>query len=247
MNRLFLVLAVALIVLTGCKKELTPTRVDEGKFAIVPFDFTYLTAKAKFKYQDGNQKLGVTANFRIKKDSAIWISLSPGLGIEAARVLVNKEGVQMIDKINKSAYSFDYEKLSQQYGVQFTFQLAQALIYGDALFEPEKRRDIQNEKRQFSYTKEEQGFGITHFIGKSSGRLEKLDAYQLGTDNSISVNYTDFNQVDTQRVAHKVRARVKFDDKSKEDAVIDIEFAKLLTQQEPLTFPFHVPDKYTKK
>jgi len=247
MNKHFLVVLVVLIALAGCKKELIRGRVEDGKFAIVPFDFTYLTAKAKFKYQDGEQKLGVTANFRIKKDSAIWISLTPGLGLEAARVLVNEEGVQMMDKINKTHYVFDYQRLSKQYGVKFTFQLAQAVIYGDALFEPERRRDIENEKRLFSYTKEESGFGITHSVGKESGRLERLSAYQLGTSNSIVVNYTDFNQVDDQFVAQKVRAKVKFDDKTKEDAIIDIEFSKMLVQDEPLTFPFNVPDKYTKK
>jgi len=238
---------LVMVVLLGCKRELSPVRADEGKFGIEPFEFTYLTSKAKFKYEDGEQKIAVTANFRIKKDSAIWISLSPGLGIEAARILVDRVSVRVLDKINKAYMVYDYATLSKQYGVEVTFQLAQAVVLGNVLFEPEKRRDVEDDKRFYYFTKEDRGFGIVHYIGKNSRKLERLHAYQLQSNNSIVVNYTDFHPLGDQRAAHKVRAKVTFDDKTKEEAIIDIEHSKLLPQNEPLTFPFNVPDKYTKK
>jgi len=247
MNNRIVVWLVMGLALVGCKRELTPVVADESKFGIESFEFTYLTSKAKFKYEDGEQKLAVTANFRIKRDSAIWISLSPGLGIEAARVLVDQSSVQVLDKINRAYFSYDYAALSKQYGVQVTFQLAQAVILGNVLFEPERRREIASDKRFYYFTKEDKGFGITHFIGKKSSKLERLQAYQLQSNNSIVVNYTDFHPLGEQLAAHKVHARVTFDEKSKEDAIIDIEHSKMLPQNEPLTFPFNVPDKYTKK
>jgi hypothetical protein len=69
----------------------------------------------------------------------------------------------------------------------------------------------------------------------------------MNSDNSIVVNYGDFEKLGEQKAAQKVRARVKFNDKTKEDAVIDIEYSKMDIQIEPLDFPFQVSDKYTQK
>jgi hypothetical protein len=247
MNKGFILVLIAALLLVGCKKELRVARVVEEKFAIESFDYLYLSSKAKFKYDDGKQKIAAQITFRIKKDSVIWASISPGLGIEAARLLVTSEGVQMLDKINRNYYYLDFKTLSKTYGFKVSFDLIEALVVGNVLYRPERRKDVDKDDRFFSFTKEDQGFGIVHSIGKHSQKLERLQAYQINSDNSIVVNYGDFEKLGEQKAAQKVRARVKFDDKSKEDAVIDIEYSKMDTHEEPLDFPFQVSDKYTRK
>src|ERR1051325_619331 len=58
------------------------------------FNFTWLTAKAEVEYA-GNQSDPETfdINLRMKKDSAIWLSITPLLGIEVARVLITRDGL----------------------------------------------------------------------------------------------------------------------------------------------------------
>ena len=53
------------------------------------------------------------ANIRIQKDSAIWMSISPALGIEIARVLVLNDSLKVLSKIpdNKFAYISDIAAL----------------------------------------------------------------------------------------------------------------------------------------
>ena len=66
-------------VLTSCNKKLIHSKQENIQINILKFD--YFTAKAKLNYTSGDQKLSAGANFRIKYDSLIWISISPGLGI----------------------------------------------------------------------------------------------------------------------------------------------------------------------
>ena len=245
MNKLFIAL-IGILLFTGCKKELTTTPKADGKFKIETFDFNYLSSRAKFKYQNGKQKLSTTANFRLKKDSVIWISISK-LGIEGARVMATREGVQMIDKLSRSYYVFDYAQLSEMYGIEISFDLAQALAVGNVLFEPKRRRHVVDDGRFFSYSKEEGPFGINQFIGKSSKRLERLMAYQSNSNNSIVVNYGDFEDVGDQRAAQKIRARIKMEDETKEDVDIDLEYSRMELLDDPLNFPFNVSSKYVRK
>ncbi len=64
-------------------------------------DFSYLSAKFNVVYYQGKKKTDLRGQFRIKKDSLTWISLSPALGIEAARILLSNDSVKFINRLNK--------------------------------------------------------------------------------------------------------------------------------------------------
>ena len=68
------------------------------------FDYEYLSAKTKITVINTDGKTEFSASVRIKKDSAIWISISPALGIEIVRVLITKDSIKIIDRFNKKYY-----------------------------------------------------------------------------------------------------------------------------------------------
>ena len=247
MSKVIIYLILASVLLSSCKKQLTLSTSTDDFFSIEYFDFEYLSSKAKLKYQNNKQKLSATATFRMKKDSLIWVSISPGLGIEIARLLVTKEGVQLIDKLKRDHYVWDYKTLSELYGIELNFDLVQALVVGNAIFEPDRKRYVVDDVRFFSFSKEDGLYGINQYVGRRSKKLERLIAYQIQTDNSIVINYGDFEKIGNQRAAQKIRARVKFEEEGKEDIIIDIEYSRMSVQKEPLKFPFHVSSRYTRK
>lgn len=60
------------------------------------------SAKLKIDYQGRDASDHATAYIRIKKDSLIWISLTGALGIEGFRLLINKDSVRMMNKLDKN-------------------------------------------------------------------------------------------------------------------------------------------------
>src|SRR5690606_15951865 len=87
-SRLFPVFFLALILLSSCSKKAILYSSDEVMEEFDPsyLDFNFLSAKSRFVLEEQNGKTTKgTLNLRAKKDSIIWFSLSPGLGIEAAR------------------------------------------------------------------------------------------------------------------------------------------------------------------
>src|ERR1700756_309240 len=68
-------------------------------------DFTTFSAKIKVEYEDSHGKQpNTTAYVRIIKDSMIWVSLyATVFNIEAFRILITKDSVFVLDKINKEA------------------------------------------------------------------------------------------------------------------------------------------------
>jgi len=99
-------------------------------------DFKTFSAKVKVDYQSskGNQP-NITAYIRIIKDSLIWISgYATVFNIEAFRVLINKDSVFVLDKINKQVQYRSIDYLQEVTEIPFEFNTLQDLLIGNPVF-----------------------------------------------------------------------------------------------------------------
>lgn len=90
--------------------------------------------KAKVEVYEGTNKTEFTASIRMRKDSAIWLSVSPALGLEVARVLITRDSIRVIDRLNGEYYSKDYRYFTTYTSMPVTYDLLQDLISGVPLF-----------------------------------------------------------------------------------------------------------------
>jgi hypothetical protein len=68
---------------------------------------------------------------RAKKDSIIWISISPLLGIEVARVMITPDSVMMLDRIHNKYQVNTFETINKLLQLKVNFEIVQALLYGN--------------------------------------------------------------------------------------------------------------------
>ncbi len=99
-------------------------------------NFKTFSAKIKVEFQDSKGKQpNITAYVRILKDSLIWISgYATVFNIEAFRVLVNKDSVFVIDKINKYVQLRSIDYLQEVTQIPFDFNTLQNLLIGNPVF-----------------------------------------------------------------------------------------------------------------
>lgn len=250
MNKLVCLVMIGFSVsLVSCKKELNLFKGKKSeRLEYQDFDFDYLKSRAKFKYTSPKQNISATANFRIQHDSVIWVSVSPGLGIELARVNITRDKIEALDKLKKDYYSYSYKELSQKYGVTLNYDLIESIAVGNVLFPPRSRKAVSKEGERFRFSYEEGPFGVIQFVGQKSRKLEQLEAYDQSTNNTISVNYGEFQQIEKQIIPGAITASVHFANQRRTGPTkIEIEYKKTEIQTEPLRFPFHVSSKYTRK
>lgn len=104
-------------------------------------NFHWLTgkidSKAKFKGSDNE----FTTNFRIQKDSLIWLSIAPLLGIEAARVVITPDSVLFIDKINKKYFSGNDDYLQKLLKIdEIDLCFLQSILLGEPVLLDDEER-----------------------------------------------------------------------------------------------------------
>ncbi len=96
--------------------------------------YSTFSGKAKMHYEDARQKQDFNANFRVLKDSAIWVSVTAlGGMVSVARALVTPDSIYLINYLQKTAYAMSAAQAGQLLPVQMDFDILQNLIMGDVL------------------------------------------------------------------------------------------------------------------
>lgn len=246
-NSWFRVLLLSLIILTSCNKKLTNI-FDRNTTNLVVDDvqFEYLSSRAKIKYDSESQSISGTANIRIHKDSLIWLSLSPGLGIEAARILVTRDSLVMLDKVNKTYSIYDFQELSKSLDFELNYGLVEAVILGNLVYPYERERLIKSSK-SYLYSQQQGSFYFENYIGTRTKKLEKIQVKDTLTSNTISVNYSDFQLVDEEIFPFQIDARLDYQKKATDPVEVAIEFKQTEIEKKPLKFPFNIPQRYERK
>lgn len=245
MSKLLVWVVLAGAVLTSCNKKIGAVFTRKDKLQVINPEFEFMSAKAKFKFINGGKKVSANANFRFQKDSVIWISVS-SLGFEGARVFIDTENVKVIDRLNKQYYEYTFEELSRQYDFEFNFKMIQSVLLGN-LVEPYKRQRVLKNEDYFSYDNEIGAYMFTNFIGTRTMKLEKVTVLDEGTNNSISVNYSDFVLVSDQVFPNKILAVIDYEAGNKSKTEVNISYNKMEIQSSPLRFPYSVSSKYERK
>ena len=91
--------------------------------------------KVEGGFTSADEEIDFKANVRMSKDSAVWMSLSPALGIEIARTLILKDSIKVLSKIpdNKFAFITGIEDLEKFVHFDLDLEDLQNLIFGQPI------------------------------------------------------------------------------------------------------------------
>ncbi|MBK6643722.1 MAG: DUF4292 domain-containing protein [Bacteroidetes bacterium] len=103
------------------------------------FKVNSFSAKASVKTNIGDQSNSFNINLRIKTDSVIWISVSPLLGIEVARVMITRDSVKFMDRLNNKYSNSDFRFFNDLLNVNIDFEIIQGILTGN-LFSYKKNK-----------------------------------------------------------------------------------------------------------
>ena len=242
----FILLSVLILTcsIQGCSKQFFGFG-DREEVVVAEIGFDYLSTRTKFKYKNGNDKTKATARMRIKKDSLIWFSLTPGVGVEAARGIISKDSLILMDRINKEAYYFSFDSLSKKFDSDFSYDLFQSVLIGDLPFAQSRGDEVEENVNDILITQERNDLTIVNKIDMKLGRLKNLYASTKQNDNTLEIKYNEFKPLNEKAFANKaLMILTYFIDGKKEQATVDLEHNRIKIEEEPLRFPFSVPSRY---
>ena len=264
---LLLFLFVSLIIFgSSCKskKHVLKTSIKEHGFSYLyarmlenQMQFDQLSAKFTMVYVDEKSKTNLRGQLRIRNDSLIWMSITPALGIEAARVKLSNDSIEFINRLNKTYFAGKYELIDSVLNTTVDFSLLQSMFVGNDLtqYDVNKfrssvdnglyRMTIRERRKIKKYIKK--GEINTRvlvqqiWLDPETFRIARIDVKEQGENENkkVQVFYSDYDDVEGQLFPSKIRVEIT----SNKSISIDVNFSKILINT-PLSFPFRIPGKY---
>lgn len=246
MNKIITCLAIVLV-LSSCNKKLFTS--DYEKFHLNDLNYETLSVKSRVKYK-GDDNLRFTANIRMKKDSAVWFSLSPGFGIEAARGLVNTDSIILIDKINKEYAVRNLQHLFKGFDFEFEIGMIESMVIGNLVWKVANRNQVAKLDGQYIITQEKGDLRLKSYINENSMKMVRLEAESINTTSKMTVKYSNFEKQESLIYPKNIDIDAQYYDskqKKEKSANITMNHSKVEIDQRDYDFSISIPSKYALK
>ena len=220
--------------------------------------FDWFSAKYKLDLVIDNKKNSLSGQIRMRRDSVIWISFSPALGIEMARLVITNDSVKFLNRINKTYFVGDENIVNDFLDSNVDFDVLQSIILGNDLtyYENGKFRATYDSKEYHlvtagrqklkKYVKtqadEERIFIQNILLNPETFKITQMKIKELKKENKkLDAAYSDFNYIDGQLFPHKIN----YDLVADKNIQVDLKYSKIVIDK-PQVFPFKISSKYTR-
>jgi len=210
-------------------------------------DFTYLSSRGKMQFEGEGTRLSSAINLRMKKDSAIWISVVPALGIEAARALLTPDSVKVLNRLERSYMATDYRYLERMFNIKADFNTLQALLVGNQPFLVSPNLKVIQTEPVLQTQQMQGNIRVNSFIELSNLKLQKIQLADSVAKNSLAVTYADFGGLGTFVFPYSaIFMAQQTKTEPPKSAVVTINHQKVSVSEARLEFPFDIPQGYTR-
>lgn len=239
--RTWLVLVAALLC-WGCAKSTLPVQETGGmeNFAPVVAQYGYLQGKAKIVLEEDSGKITRgTLHVRALKDSLLWFSLSPGLGVEAIRGLVSEDKIQLRYLLGSQDLNLSYAEFERRYGISLSLALFQNIIWANLPYSATSEDRLVRVGKKFELTQVRNKVRYFSKTDTRHGKVAELSVSSLEDKGAILASYPKFQNLNAQPFPAEVLYKVAVQDpQGQHHFRVYLNWTSLDPQASPLTFPF---------
>jgi hypothetical protein len=240
--------ACVLCLLSSCsKKTVAVLPTAPATLEIQEIDFDYFHGKARMVFKDEKKERDVKANIRIRKDSVIWMNFSV-IGVQGGKALINRDSITVVSTVDKEYFVFDYKEMSSRFNFMINYEAIQAAILGN-LISPRSDADKITPGTSFNVLEQQRGSVVVkNYINAATKKLEKVEMLEQNTNNSIIINYGNFQPVADKYYPFDGSVSIFYKTpKGLLSTTIILEYSKAEVGSKELRFPFNIPRKYDRR
>jgi hypothetical protein len=240
---------------TGCKRKgasapsLPATEVRPADFLTEKLKtrdvsgIRTLSARADIFAESEGQSVAANANIIWIRDSVLWVNVRK-FGVEAARALVTKDSVYLINRLDKTYTVKGLDALRRQYSLPDGFPLLQDAVLASAWFFPdmELQSDIKDELHRLSGS--DGRSGAEYRLEEGSFRLRSETFVQLRDARTVTLGFDQYKKLSGAGAFPYLRS---IEAHSPETGTLRLELE--LSDVEvniPKNYKFEIPEHYEK-
>ena len=224
----------------------TPEKVF-SKLQASQADFDWFAARFSGNAIWEGRNYSVSGLIRLKKDSAIYVSISPVLGIEVARLLLTTDTVKFVNRLEGSYYVGDTQFLKRNLGVDVDFSMLQGLITGNDFKGFETENFVMSNERGMIRLSNPLRSNYNNTLVLSQNMYIDSEHYKIRqnlisdrNERNVAANYAQWENIEGQ--LFPLSMKLVFSDRANY-AELDLRFSRV-TINTPQNMNFRIPPRY---
>jgi hypothetical protein len=264
-HRPFSILLLLILLLASCntqRKIIKAPIKEEGadylfkKLKEHELQYGWLTAKFSAEYKNKGQTNSFNGQIRIRKDSMIWLSFSPALGIEVFRMMITQDTVKFINRMNNTYFTGDYNYVNRYLNTNIDFDILQSFLTGNDLsfYESGKFRAVLDNNvyklataermklKKFVRSNQENLRVLIQniWIDPENFKITRANVKEIRLPNiQLEARYSSFEKIEEQLFPKEM----SFDISADNNLSVSVSFSKI-TINSAQAFPFKIPQSY---
>lgn len=204
------------------------------------FEFDNLEATIGIKLE-GDNKLGLKGQLRMKNDSVIWVSISLKLGVEVARVMITNDSIKLVNRSARTYVTENIELINNILPVDVSLQFFQDLLVGNISgINSENRYKVSIDEGRYKLISAGSDFMVNSiWVTPKDFKISKYNIQD--NNNKIEFRYDEFQNVGGKMMPSKI----SFELSSGYKVGLEINYSDIEVGDE-LSFPFNISKKYDK-
>ncbi len=219
-------------------------------------ELSYENFSAKFSAQfiQGKKETQLTGQIRLLKDSIIWVSISPLLGIEMLRINITNDSLTYINRMESTYFNTDFDYINKLINSSLDFNMLQSFLTGNDFSDYDNssfKSGIDNKeytlvtsnRRKIKKSIHGNNIPIQHiWLDPETFKINRVMIRELAAQGrKVEATYK-YETLNEKPVPVSINFEIETKDKK---ATINIQYSKIVINEE-LQFPFKIPQKYTR-
>ncbi len=200
----------------------------------------WFSSKARIVPSGFGMNMTLSANIRVRRDSAIWMNVSK-IGLEAGRALIRPDSVFILDRLNRTYYARPLAYVESEYNLPADFNLLQEMILGNAILLDEDNVNSKKLPDQYILTANTNDYQTEYRLGTVPYLLKEMSVNDDAHQRSFSIDFDEYKKINQYHFSH--RRNIELNSEETGDGTIKINFSKVEIDV-PKSMPFSVSSRY---
>jgi len=218
--------------------------------------FSWLTGKFSLDLIIDKKKSSFKGQLRMRRDSALWVSFSPALGIEMARMMITQDSVFFLNRISNKYFVGDIEFVTVFLNANVDFEVIQSLLIGNDLtyYEKGKFRATYDSKEYHLVTSGRQKlkkyvktnddaeriYLQNIYLDPATFKISKMKIKDMAKENQkLDACYAQQELIEGQLFPMKINYNIS----AGNSIQVEMGYSQVVLD-EPKSLPFKIPSKY---
>jgi len=210
-------------------------------FEMNNLDFHTFSGRAKAKLQWNDQAHDATLHVRVRRDQAIWLSVTAILGLEVARLLITPDSIRMLNKFQGEYMAKPFAYIHRYTSPAVDFGALQDLLLANVSANLLRTDNVQvaSAEDEFIVVGQKGELAYQYRINAES-RPFHFNVEEAGRDQRLETHYADFAKTDGYNFPRSMALDIRA-----EDLLLKAQLTySRVTFNEQLDMPFMVPGRY---